>query len=390
MLLLDQPYVSPFLRQTIVAYDLPVIATSQSAALDLPAGTRLVDEETAVNALRNGEARLLYSNSENSLDWAAEKLAFSDVPREIALLKDKVRFRELLAPLYPDFRFSAVTAGELDKLDVASLPVPFIIKPSIGFFSIGVYKVSAPEEWPRTLRALQADMQELTAVFPTQVLDTTTFIIEACVPGEEYAMDAYYDHDGEPVIVNVLQHPFSSADDVSDRAYITSKEIVRRYLDQFTALLREIGNLAGLHDFPVHAEVRVTEMGEIVPIEVNPLRFGGWCATDIAHFAFGINPYLMFLRRQQPDWDSILAAKGDEVTGLIVLDRSAELAALDIVGFDAQRLLARFTRPLDWRPIDFQQYPVFGFLIMETDSSGDTAEIDAILQSDLLEFIQRS
>jgi hypothetical protein len=41
----------------------------------------------------------------------------------------------------------------------------------------------------------------------------------------------------------------------------------------------------------------------------------------MAHYAFGINPYLMYLRQQKPDWKQILAAKGDEVTGLIVLDR---------------------------------------------------------------------
>ncbi len=72
----------------------------------------------------------------------------------------------------------------------------------------------------------------------------------------------------------------------------------------------------------------------------------------------------MFLRQQKPDWESLLAQKGDEITGLIVLDRSGPLATAHITRFDEQHLLSQFTRPLDWRPIDFNQYPVSGFLFM--------------------------
>lgn len=386
MLVLDQPFVSNYLRQTIVEHRLPVINTAQAATLDLPPGTRLLSEHTAVQRFKEDSSLLLYSNSENSLDWVGKNLAFSDLPRQISLLKDKVRFRRLLAPLYPDFEFDSVAARDLDRLDVTALPLPFIIKPAVGFFSIGVHKVSALEEWPGTLAAIHAELAGVKAAFPAQVLDTTTFIVEANIPGDEYAIDAYYDDAGRPVIVNVMQHPFSSANDVSDRAYISSKAIIGRHFAQFEALLGEIGRLAGLRNFPVHAEMRVSEDGAIVPIEVNPLRFGGWCAVDMAHYAFGINPYVTFLQQQKPDWETILANKGDEVTGLIVLDRSGPLARADIAGFDEKRLLEGFSRPLEWRPIDYDQYPVFGFLFMETGGDGDTAEIDAILQSDLTEF----
>jgi len=386
MLLLDQPYVSPFLRQTILEHQLPVIATPQAAALELPAGTRLVEELAAVNCYRDGISRLLYSNSENSLSWVTRNLPFTDLPRQIALLKDKVRFRQLLAPLYPDFFFQAVPAAELEQVAVTSLPLPFIIKPAVGFFSLGVHKVSAVEEWPAVLAALQAQLAAATAVFPAQVLDTTTFIIEECALGDEYAIDAFYDRTGTAVIVNVLQHPFSSAADVSDRVYLSSAAIIQRTLEPFTALLREIGALAGLVDFPIHAEVRVAPDGTIVPIEINPLRFGGWCATDIAHYAFGLNPYLAFLREDRPRWGKLLDGKGDEVTGLIVLDRSGSLAAADVRAFDEARLLRAFARPLEWRPIDFHRYPVFGFLFVETVGA-DMAEIEHILASDLREFV---
>ncbi|MFN2142714.1 MAG: ATP-grasp domain-containing protein [Candidatus Promineifilaceae bacterium] len=380
MLLLDQPFVSNFLRRTLVENALPVINTTG-------AETQLLAEETAVDCFRDNPAQLLQSNSENSFDWIAENLAFSDLPRQVALLKDKVRFREQLQPLYPDFRFQAVAANELERVDVEALPLPFIIKPSVGFFSIGVHKVNTIAEWPDLLDAIQRELAGVTAVFPEQVLDTTTFIIEACLAGDEYAIDAYFNDIGNPVILNIMYHPFGSADDVSDRAYITSASIVSRNLEQFTGLLHEVGSLAGLRNFPLHAEVRVDDNGHIVPIEFNPLRFGGWCAVDMAHFAFAINPYLMFLRPEKPDWENILAVKGEELTGLIVLDRSGPLTTKPVTHFDERRLLSQFSHPLDWRPIDFNRYPVFGFLFMETPG-GDTAEIFKILRSDLTEFVR--
>jgi NADPH-dependent curcumin reductase CurA len=46
-------------------------------------------------------------------------------------------------------------------------------------------------------------------VFPENVLNTSNFIIEEFIRGEEYAIDYYYDNNGA-VLLNVLHHLFSS------------------------------------------------------------------------------------------------------------------------------------------------------------------------------------
>ena len=48
---------------------------------------------------------------------------------------------------------------------------------------------------------------------------------------------------------------------------------------------------------------------------------------------------------------------------------------------------ARGIDPLELRRIDYREYPVFGFLIVETRPD-NMAELEAILQSDLKEFIR--
>jgi hypothetical protein len=169
--------------------------------------------------------------------------------------------------------------------------------------------------------------------------------------------------------------------------YVTSAEIIRRYRERLKTVLADIGRLANLRHFPVHAEVRIDDQGRIWPIEVNPMRFGGWCATDIAHHAYGLNPYLCYFRQQAPDWDRILADEDDRGCALVVLDKPGDVPTERIAAFDYDQLLARFERPLELRRIDYREYPVFGFLIVETRPD-DMAELEAILRSDLKEFIR--
>ena len=387
MILLDKPYVSNFLKQTIADQQIPVIRTPQLEQFDLDESIAIYEPAAAIEKFKNGNMPLLYSNSENSINWILNNLAFTNIPRQIIALKDKAAFRDLTKNLFPQFNYQAVDIHQLDTLDVDTLAMPFIIKPALGFFSMGVYKVSGPDEWPRVQQAIRTEMQAVQTLYPTEVLDTTKFIIEDCIAGTEFAIDAYYNNEGRPVIVDIYQHLFASDKDVSDRVYFTSKAIIEEYREKMQRVLADIGQLASLRNFPVHAEVRIDDAGDILPIEINPMRFGGWCATDIAHHAYQINPYQTYFEQKEPNWDQILAAKGDEIYSLIVLDNSTNVAVPDINAFDYEQLLMQFEKPLELRKIDYHEYPVFGFLFTETRFE-NMAELEAILRSDLKDFIR--
>ena len=387
MILLDKPYVSNFLKQTIVDQQFPVISTPQLAQFDLDERTTIYEPATAIEKFKDGDTPLLYSNSENAINWILNNLAFTNLPRQIKALKDKVVFRDLTKTLFPNFNYQTVDIHQLDTLDVNTLTMPFIIKPALGFFSMGVYKVSALGEWPRVRQAIHAEMQAVQTLYPAEVLDTTRFIIEDCITGTEFAVDAYYNNAGQPVIVDIYQHLFASDKDVSDRVYFTSKAIIEEYREKMQRVLADIGQLASLRNFPVHAEVRIDDTNNILPIEINPMRFGGWCATDIAYHAYQVNPYQYYFEQKEPDWTQILAAKGDEIYSLIVLDNASGIAAGDIKAFDYKQLLTQFEKPLELRKIDYREYPVFGFLFTETRPE-NMAELEAILRSDLRDFIR--
>ncbi len=383
MILLDRPYVSDLLRRTILDHALPVVMTPTARELGLAAAPGAIGEAEAARRLREDPRTRLLTNSENAIGWVVAQLGETPRTRAIANLKDKLAFRDLLRDAYPDLRYRAVRLEELGDLDPATMRYPFVIKPAVGFFSLGVHVVCDPAGWPAARTALAAALDADTPLYPSSVLDHARLVIEDVIGGEEYAIDAYFDHEGEPVITGILHHRFGSATDVSDRVYVTGPEVIGDNLGRFAAFLADLGARLGLRDIPVHAEVRVDPAGRIVPIEVNPLRFGGWCTTaDLTALAYGFDPYVAFLRDQRPDWPQLLASRPGTLFSIVVLDNSTGLAPERIRSFDLQAVAARFAQPLAVRPVDHRRFGVFGFVFTATPGHA-AAELDAILHDDL-------
>ena len=399
MFFLDKPYVSDFLQRSVAGLGLPVLRTPCSDAMIADPGVRLLDDAAFLAAAREactlgasgrpGCAKF-YCNSENSVAWIGRHLADTPLPGLIDTCKDKVRFRELLHDLYPDFFHRGVSLTELDELDVSGFPFPFIIKPAVGFFSLGVHLVRSPEHWPAVRATIRTEVAGLNANYPAAVVGAERYIVEQCAEGDEYALDAYFDAEGRPVIVNVLRHVFSSDDDVGDRLYYTSPSVVRAHFDAFAELVAAIGERGGFRNFPMHLEVRVDPSGRVVPIEANPLRFAGWCVADLTWFAWGVNPYELYFRDQAPDWPSLLAAREGRATVMVIADIPADVDRAALKGIDYDKFARAFetagATPLELRRIDWREYPVFAFMFAEIpeDRLGD---LDPILKSDLREFL---
>ena len=387
MILLDKPFVSEFLKKTIKEYSYPVVKTEVVKELGIINEPYLLDEKSAIQKAKTSDNLKIYTTSENSIGWIAKHLSFTNLPEKIDLFKNKAKFRTLIKKMYPDFYFREVQPDRLRDLSVKNIPMPFIIKPSVGFFSMGVYKVSDLRQWDRTIDSINTEILCAKDLYPAEVLNTNSFIIEQYIEGEEFAIDAYFDSSGEPVILNILKHVFSSGEDVSDRIYISSKEIIEDNMDQFSRFLMEIGRLSKVKNFPVHVELRRNGNGSVLPIEINPMRFGGWCTTpDITFSAYGFNPYVYYFTQNRPAWAEILKNKQGKLYSIIVLDNSTGVDGSQVAEFDYDQLLSSFEKPLELRKIDYKEYPVFGFLFTETKAE-NYSELERILKSDLSEFI---
>lgn len=388
MFFADEPYISDFFKSTVKDNEIPVVDTDIIKELDLYSGTKVLSESRAIEIAGKSKNPLIYTTSENAIGWISRNLPFTNLPGKIELFKNKLKFRELTQSMFPNFFFKEVHVENLEKIKLNELQLPFIIKPTVGFFSMGVYKVSDSKEWITTIDLIKTEMEQIKDLYPAEVLDVSSFIIEQCIEGDEFAVDAYFNELGEPVILSILHHTFSSDTDVSDRVYTTSKNIIEENIEEFTEFVREIGQLAVVKNFPVHIELRRNKNGNILPIEVNPMRFGGWCTTaDITFRAFGFNPYLYYYAQKKPDWTEHLKGKEGKLFSIIVLDNSTGVDAEKIRSFNYEKLLESFEKPMELRKIDFTKYPVFGFLFAETRED-NFVELKRILDSDLTEFIR--
>ncbi|WP_372906499.1 ATP-grasp domain-containing protein, partial [Rhodohalobacter sp.] len=363
-------------------------ALSSKEELNLGGRLPLISNEEAKDIVKRNEFPRVYTNSENSIDWIEKNLQKTKLPDIIDLFKDKVRFRHFLNKYYPDYFFEEIHIEDLLTVDASGYPFPVVLKPKVGFFSVGVHKIYSVEEWNEKVRMVENEIEKVNRLYPASVLNAGSFIVEKYIEGDEYAFDAYFGNNGEPVVLNIFKHLFSSEDDVSDRVYLSSGEIINERLRSFTEFLDMLGNSADLKNVPLHVEVRITKDGKLFPIEVNPMRFGGWCTTaDSTYLSYGFNPIEYFFNQQKPDWKTILSGREDKLYSIIVLDNTTGYEPDEIKSFDYDQLLQHFEHPLELRKMNVADYHMFGFLFCETDRS-NFREIEYILKSDLNEFIK--
>lgn len=387
MILIDQPFASDFLIKTIKGNNFQIIETSIAKEMIDDSSLNWISENEAIDIYKNQADFPIYTNSENTISWIEKNLPFSELPAKIQLFKNKIAFRELIKEAFPNYFFKGVKFENLKTITEDNLQFPLIIKPAVGFFSLAVYKVDNWEEWASALPKIKTEIEAFKNMYPKEVVDATSFILEAYIEGEEHAIDCYFNEKGEVVILNILHHIFSSDKDVSDRVYSASKEIFEMYYNEIEQFLQLIGKKANLKNIPMHVEVRVDKNKKIIPIEINPLRFGGWCTTgDISWFAFGINSYEYFLKNKKPNWVEIFSNRQTNKYNLIVLDNNSGIKESAIESFNYELLLKDFKKPLNLRKVDYKKYRVFGFLFTETSIENNT-ELEYILTSDLKKYI---
>lgn len=388
MIIIDKPFVSEFLIETIKKNNFPIISTLASRELISDKSLNWISEKDVKILFEKNSTIPFYTNSENSISWIENNLNSSNLPNQINVFKNKIKFRELLKDAFPNYFFKGVKYEGLRTVDITKINFPIIIKPAVGFFSLAVHKVDNPSDWNNILYKIENEINSLDGMYPKEVIDITDFIIEEYSRGEEYAIDCYFNNNGEPVILNILHHVFSSENDVSDRVYSTSEKIFKQYKDGIHKFLKTIGSKTNLINFPAHVEVRIDGKGKINPIEVNPLRFGGWCTTgDLSWYAYGFNSYDYFQNGKTPDWKEIFKTRTDKKYSIIVLDNNSGIDGNVIESFNYEKLLADFNKPMSLRKADFKKFPVFGFLFIET-TNGNEEEINHILNSNLRKYIK--
>lgn len=380
MVILEKPYISDLMLEYLSKCNIPVLNNefAQKCSILYPLNL-LTDEQMKTDFKKNGK---IYTTSENALEWLYKNLPEHDIVKKIQMLKDKAKFREILRPMYPDFFYKEVMEDELEKIQCKDLTMPLVLKPAVGFLSLGVYTIYNQQDLETALQHIKKNKNTWAANFPNSVIGDSKYILEQYIRGTEYAIDAYYNDAGKAVVLNIFTHKFASNTDVSDRVYYTSKEIIDTLKPPIEEFLSQANKYFQLTNVPVHVEVRVD--GDIIcPIEFNPMRFAGLSCTDVAYYAYGIRTVEYFLQNKEPDFAKILQGTDNNLYSLILLDKPDK--AIPGSAFNYDKLCNSFENVLELRKVDNPNLDIFGFVFAQTLKENEQ-ELDSILSSDLYEF----
>ncbi len=357
MFILQKPMVSPFMLRYLEETQAPVLHNAFIERYADKYKLNLLDDE-AFREQVTPDTRI-YINSEDCIEWIYTNLADMPIAKTIRQLKDKAEMRRKLKSLFPDYYFEEYGREELLGLDENKLPYPCVLKPSIGFFSCDVFMLESPEDFISAKQQIRDAIER--GEKDTTVVSREKYLIEEMIKGTEYAVDMYFDAAGEPVILSIMEHRFSSPTDVRDRLYITSPATREKIGPRMTDFFRKANQKLDIRNLCMHVECR-EQNGQIIPIEFNSGRLCGLGNADLTYYAYGINPFECFLKDIHPDEEIYKAHAGHDYS-FVQIEFDKDHTPFE--RFDMPAFLSHFSKVLDVRT-EADGLPVYVIAFIDT------------------------
>ena len=367
MVVLEEPYVSETLLNYLEKTQMPVLkndfSINQSSNHER---LNILDENDFIYQYHSMTSPRLYTVSEYALDKVCNSLKGENLVKQVALLKDKYKFRQACEGIYDEFLFKEINYSELSTFDISKIQLPVVLKPSVGFLSAGVYTIEKKEDWYNALKDIDENFKSLSALFPNTVVGENRFIIESYIKGTEYAIDVFF-KDKEPIIVNIFEHRFSSNKDVSDRLYLTNKALFDKYLKVFIEYIKGLNTVLNLNDIAVHIEMRV-DGKTIIPIEINPLRFTGMCLNELFCKFVGEHPLSYFFTGKIPDYNAIWEGRENKTYYFSIIEKPEGIKNPIL---DIEKLKKQFSNILELRLINNPKLNILAHVFAEIDGKSE-------------------
>lgn len=332
--------------------------------------------------IRFSKGDKLYVPSETALSLVIDRLDDQDTRRGILNLKDKYLCRETLRSLYPDFHFEKCVINDLAELTFPKSR--FVIKPQKGFFGTGVRLADANTDMKLLAEELIRDVQANSKFFPDSILSKEEFLLEEYIDGDEYAVDMYYNDQGVPIIINIYRHPEPEISAYAHLMYYSDVTLFSDHLGDFTSLFEQLGKSLNLRNFPIHAEFKLKQ-GKFIPIEFNPMRYGGFGLADLGYLSYGFLPIQAYFDAIIPDWESIWKSKQEKIYAFILAYNGQGIDPVQSKPDHAKFLeyLGKTARVVDYVRLDHTVNPVFGIAYIETE---DRNVLLDLLKMDFCDF----
>lgn len=266
-------------------------------------------------------------------------------PDAVATATDQLLARgRLLAAELPVPWFVSVPASGDDGLDrLTRVRFPCVIKPAGLSGGRGAIRVDSATQL-LAARAHLASMLARPDVRAASTRDDDTLIVEAFVPGFEFALDGVLEQ-GALRVFALFEKPELEGAAADEAIYVTPARLAPARQRVIAGHIARVALALGLHHGPIHAECRVND-DEIAVLDVVPRPIAGLCARAIPVVApdgnrCGLEDVLLAHALGQPlDGFGHLAI----ASGVLCVAVPAAERQQTVEGLDAVRALPGVTR----------------------------------------------
>ncbi len=317
--------------------------------------------------------------SETSLALVKSRLNDNSQIKAVELLKDKYEFRKILSKIYPNYFFQTVGIDEIQNLQVDK---KCVIKPQKGFFGTAVLEIDKTTDMQKIKNQIESEVNKNSSLFPEEMLSSKSFLVEQFIEGEEYAVDMFYNDKGEAVIVNLYHHPMPKHPEYLQMLYYSSKKVFDEINAKSVHFFEELNNILQVKNIALHAEFRLKN-NDYIPIEINPMRYGGMALGTMVYYGLNVNPYQTFANNEKPNWNTIWnKTENKEAVYAYMIAYNGKTADVRNKKPDIERFKKEFTQVLKSNVYPFENQLTFGtFVLKETEGN-----LRHILQLDFDDF----
>ena len=316
--------------------------------------------------------------SEATLDSILKILNDEAKVDAIKSMKDKFLFRNLLKDKYPMLDYFTVNLSDITKLKISSEK---IIKPVKGCFGTAVKRINEKSDLDKIVQEIKAEINRNSSILSENVLSQSEFIVEDYIEGEEYAVDMFYDSKGNPHIVNIYYHPNPKHIEYLHMIYYANKNIFELVYDKALDFFEKINEKLQLKSITLHSEFRLSE--NLVPIEINAMRFGGMGLGNMIYYSLGVNPYQCFIEERSPDWDKLWESHPNDNFVFFIAYNGTKVNT-NTQQPNLEKLEKKFTKILNKTYFKYQEQLAFGIYTLNEDAKN----INKLLQIDFNDYFK--
>jgi len=301
----------------------------------------------------------VYVPSESSLKIVLKRMKNKAKYQSVISLKNKHKFRLLLKDFFPNFYFKKILLNNLKDFKIDPNK-KYIVKPVKGFFGAGIRTLDKNSSLIKISSEIKKELNKNSKIFSESVISKNELLIEEYVEGDEYAVDMYYDDLGKPIVQNIYHHPSPNNIAYFHVLYYTSYAIFNNFLSLFKNFFLKLNKKLNAKSIAIHAEFKYSGQ-KMIPIEFNPLRYGGFGLADLTYHGFGINPFENFFDQKKPDWKKIWKTRKKQYFGW-VLGYNGTNIDISKRKPNHKKFKSFFKNVIDYCEVDYKKNPVFAVM----------------------------